>query len=278
MTWTEQFDSGLDFPAPVDVSVKYAICSTPRSGSHLLGQLLYGTGRMGCPLEYFNRGNIIRWQGRAADAGAEDFVRFLVAIRTTPNGCFGLKAHFPQLKTLARYISLNDFVTAYAHIHIVRRDLLGQAISFARAEQTGEWISRGSASGRTVVYDRRLIRRCLIEIARQNASWNCFFHAFGLRPLVVEYESLAADPPQVVRKVATFIGVDLPPEVPIPDPRTSRQRDAESESWRDRFMDEMRRESAWPGSLDVLQHMPAVVNEGGLHRWKRRVAMALRMQ
>jgi LPS sulfotransferase NodH len=276
MTWTEQFESGLDFPAPVDVSLQYAICSTPRSGSHLLGQLLYGTGRMGCPLEYFNSGNIVHWQERAARAGAKDLVRFLVAIRTSPNGCFGLKAHFPHLKTLARHISLNDFVTAYAHIHIVRRDLLAQAISFARAEQTGEWISRGPASGRTAVYDRRLIRRCLIEIARQNASWGCFFHAFGLRPLVVEYEALAADPPQVVRQVATFIGVDLPPEAS--DPRTSRQRDTESESWRDRFIGEMRRESAWPGSLDVLQDVPAIVNEDGLHRWKRRVRTALRMQ
>jgi LPS sulfotransferase NodH len=68
MEWTEQFDPALDFPVPADVSVRYAICSTPRSGSHFLGQLLYATGRMRCPLEYFNRRNIVRWQERAAAA------------------------------------------------------------------------------------------------------------------------------------------------------------------------------------------------------------------
>ena len=223
--WKEQFDPCLDFPEAAQPSTKYAICSTPRSGSHFLGQLLYGSRRMGCPLEYFNRVNIVHWHERARAAGVSDLLQFLATIRTSPNGCFGLKAHFPHLQTLARHIALDEFATAYAHIRIVRRDLLAQAISFARAEQTGEWISRGPASGLTAVYDRLLIRRCLIEIARQNASWECFFQAYGVRPLVVDYESLAADPPQFVRKVASFVGVDLPADEPIPGPRTSRQRE-----------------------------------------------------
>ena len=220
MEWKEQFDSALDFPEPVDPSVRYAICSTPRSGSHMLGQLLYATGKMGCPLEYFNPGNLVRWQARAQVAGAGDLIRFLQGIRTSPNGCFGLKAHFTHLPALAQYIPLGDFVTRFTHVHIVRRDLLAQAISFARATQTGEWISRTSASDRTATYDGPLIRRCLVELARQHASWEHLFHGLGLRPHVVEYESLAADPPRAIRDVASFVGIDLSAEVEIPGPRT----------------------------------------------------------
>ncbi len=273
--WKEQFEPRLDFPEAAHVSTKYAICSTPRSGSHFLGQLLYGSRRMGCPLEYFNRGNIVYWHERARAAGVSDLLQFLVTIRTSPNGCFGLKAHFSHLQTLARHIALDEFATAYSHIQIVRRDLLAQAISFARAEQTGEWISRGPASGVTAVYDRPLIRRCLIEITRQNASWECFFHAYGVRPLVVEYKSLAADPPQFVRKVASFVGVDLPTDEPIPGPRTSRQRDEESEAWRERFVDETRRDGSY--SVDVLRHSPVTTEGGRQRRWKRWIETALRM-
>ncbi len=268
--WKEQFDPCLDFPEAAQPSTKYAICSTPRSGSHFLGQLLYGSRKMGCPLEYFNRVNIVHWRERARAAGVSDLLQFLATIRTSPNGCFGLKAHFPHLQTLARHIPLDEFATAYAHIQIVRRDLLAQAISFARAEQTGEWISRGPASGLTAVYDRPLIRRCLIEIARQNASWEWFFHAYGVRPLVVEYESLAADPPQFVRKVASFVGVDLPADEPIPGPRTSRQREEESDAWRERFIEETRRDAAESNSLDVLQPSPVGIKGEGKRRWKRR--------
>ncbi len=224
-------------------------------------------------MEYFNRRNIGRWQERASAANAGDLVGFLAAVRTSPNGCFGIKAHYPHLRTLSQHIPLNEFASAFAHVRIVRRDRLAQAISFARAEQTDEWISRGPASGRTAVYDRTLIRRCLVEIGRQNASWEYFFHAYGLHPLVVEYESLAADPAACVRQVAAFIGVDLPADSPVPSPRTSRQRD--SDSWRDRFIDDTRA-STGAADLDVLQHVRVTAAETGLHRWRRWVGTALR--
>jgi trehalose 2-sulfotransferase len=274
MEWKEQFDSALDFPEAVDPSVKYAICSTPRSGSHMLGQLLYATGKMGCPLEYFNPGNLVRWQARAQVAGAGDLIRFLQGIRTSPNGCFGVKAHFTHVPALAQYIPLGDFVTRFTHVHIVRRDLLAQAISFARATQTGQWISRTSASDRTATYDGPLIRRCLVELARQHASWEHLFHGLGLRPLVVEYESLAADPPRVIRNVASFVGINLSAEVEIPGPRTSRQRDSESESWRDRFVAEMGREPSL-ANFEVLQHFQPPKQLVASHSWKRWLRAAL---
>jgi LPS sulfotransferase NodH len=276
MDWNEQFDATLDFPPGDPPLIRYAICSTPRSGSHFLGQLLFATGMLGCPLEYFNGRNVVRWRTRADTAGELDLVAFLEGIRTSPNGCFGVKAHYPHLRTLAQHCPLAEFASQFAHIHIVRRDRLAQAVSFARAEQTDEWISRSASGGRTAVYDSQLIRRCLIEIGRQNASWDYFFHAFGIRPLLIEYETLAVNPAEAVRQVAGFVGIDLPAYAPMPAPRTSKQRDPESDLWRDRFVDESRRVVATAADLDVLQHTtPAHLT--GRHRWKRWVETALRV-
>lgn len=266
MDWLEQFNPNLDFPAAEDAPLKFAICSTPRSGSHLLGQLLYGTGRMGCPLEYFNQRNLVRWQERAQAAGADDLVRFLLSIRTSPNGCFGLKAHFSHLRTVSEYIAWGDFLTRFRHIHIARRDLLGQAISFARAKQTDVWISSAPGNRATDVYSSDLIRACLIDLVRQNACWEHLFSAYGCRHLVVEYEALASDPTRVVREVADFIGVNLPADAAIPGPRTSRQRDEQTESWRDRFVAEMRSEPSW-AQLDVLQQA-SPPHRGATDKWK----------
>ena len=276
MIWKEQFDPKLDFPSSASVSVRYAICSTPRSGSHFLGQLLYGVGKMGCPLEYFNRSNIVHWEERARAARAQSLLPFLTSIRTSPNGCFGIKAHYTHLKTLTQHIPLENFVADYAHIHIVRRDLIAQAVSFARADQTGEWISRSKASGVTATYDRGLIQRCLVEVARQNASWDCLFQAFGIRPLVVEYESLAADPPGIIRAVAAFLGIELAADDPIPGPRTSKQRDDDNDSWQARFVDETRAHGMWPKGIDVLQHVPAAGESGRKQQLKQWVKSALR--
>jgi LPS sulfotransferase NodH len=276
--WTEQFDPALDFAtAAANVSVRYAICSTPRSGSHFLGQLLYATERMGCPLEYFHHRNVIRWHERAANArGGSDLLRFIAGIRTSPNGCFGIKAHYPHLRTLVQYIPIHEFVSSFAHIRIVRRDLLAQAISFARAIQTDDWISRGPDSGRSAVYDSDQIRRYLAEIARQNASWDYFFCAFGIQPLIVEYESLAVDPAACVRRVAAFVGIDLPVDLAISAARTSRQRGDETSPWRNRFVKEMQREAVSWTDLDVLHHASSNTGKAALPRWKRWAEAILR--
>lgn len=272
MEWSEQFEPSLDFDHGVVPTVKYAICSTPRSGSHFLGQLVFATGAMGCPLEYFNRRNIVRWRARAGTESPAALMTFLQRIRTSPNGCFGLKAHFTHLKTLAQHISLQEFVDSYVHVHIVRRDLLNQAISFARARQTDVWISRAEPTDRPAIYDRSLIRQCLTDLARQNAGWTHLFHTFGLRPLLVEYEALAADPASIVRRMADHVGVELP-EVKIPArPRTRRQGDDLSEHWRDRFVAEMRRDGSW-SDLDALE-VGSEPTRAVVPRWKRLVRAA----
>jgi trehalose 2-sulfotransferase len=272
MAWNEQFEPSLDFPTVTAASRRYAICSTPRSGSHFLGQLLFATGVMGCPLEYFHPQNVLRWQERQQAAQAADLLPFLERIRTSPNGCFGAKVHFSHVATLSRHLPLAAFLDSFAHVHITRRDVLAQAISYVRAQQTDQWISRMPASGRTPVYDTDRIRRRLIEVVRQNASWDHLFHSFGVRRLAVEYEELAADPAKIVRDIAAFVGVTLDPNAAAPTPRTARQRDEVSDTWRARFVEEMRRDSTW-ATLEILQR--ARPDASPNRSWMRRLLARL---
>jgi len=122
------------------------------------------------------------------------------------------------------------------YVHLVRRDLLGQAISFSLARQTnsyGDWMPRQ----REPVYDTSHIRRCLENIVEGEARWRLFFALNGIDPLEVVYENLGENPQQEVDRIANHVGVEsaaidwsaFHPKV---------QRDLVNEEWRRRFIEE----------------------------------------
>jgi hypothetical protein len=82
---------------------------------------------------------------------------------------------------------------------------------------------------------------------------------------VVEYESLAADPDGTVRRIADFVGVDLPAGA-VATPRTAPQRDETNDAWRELFLQDMRREPSWE-SIEVLQRAPSAAPSPAL-RWR----------
>src|SRR5438045_2425177 len=129
----------------------YAICSEPRSGTSYLGRLLTGSGRLGTPAEYFNPGS--KAAATVPGYGPPLMVRTVLERGATPNGVYGVKVfsdHFDKpAAPWARTLPNLTFV------HLERRDHLGQAVSWARAN-----ITRQFAADQTVlheaVYDRAL--------------------------------------------------------------------------------------------------------------------------
>ena len=268
--WDEQFSSALDFAEPTQITTQYAICSTPRCGSHFLGHLMHQTGRFGYPLEYFHERRLPRWKARAASEGFADTISFLRARRTTPNGCFGIKLHFFQLKNTDGHIARDELLTQFKFIHLRRRDALAQAVSYAKANQTGVWIS-GQTSKISAEYDRDLIRRCLNQIQIDSASWLAFFATFGIDALDVTYEDVAQHPARELQRIADFLGVGLEG---VPDAgalRTKVQRGSSDAQWKDAFVEEMR--DAFAGSDDVFTPLNADGDAGRAFRvvkWLKR--------
>src|SRR5438132_490319 len=82
----------------------------------------------------------------------------------------------------------------YVVCEIPRRNKLQQAISKARAMQTGLWKIQAvnSASGEAE-FDAELIARCLEDAKREESIWAHFPEGICTQPFQVEYEELCHD-------------------------------------------------------------------------------------
>lgn len=236
--WHEQFDPKYDLVSTIP-TVRYVLCTTPRSGSHFLGHLLQGTGLFGYPLEYFNPLNFPEWQKRAIAEGADEVVAFLENKRTTPNGCFGIKLHYSHLTKAVEVIGLRRLIDTSRFVLLRRRDVLGQAISWARASQTRAWIS-GMPELAPASYDRAAVAYRLNLVLEHTAGWQRFLAENGVLPLELTYEDVMANPADAMAKIADLLNIHLPASSVAYELRTKLQRSHANDDWRERFTAEMR--------------------------------------
>lgn len=241
----------------------YVIASIPRSGSTLLGNTLWDTHRVGAPKEYLNPMQVRDWEARLGPrwsvrarhralrgplvglagrgpwsrARLERYLERVRARRTDPSGWFGLKLHHHHFAAwfLDRGWDVDELLHVDRWIAITRRDHLAQAVSWARALQTGAWAS-WQRPWRPPVYDAALIRGRLRAIEQAEAGWDAFFAARGIAPLRVTYEELVADRDTTVGRVLDFLGVDGPVE--LPPSSGARQADAVNTAWMARYRGE----------------------------------------
>ena len=139
-----------------------------------------------------------------------------------------------------------DLLPNLHFVYLSRDDLLGQAISWARAQQTAQYRS-AQAVKRVAVYDAGLIRSQLTTIVRERAQWEAFFARTGIKPLRIVYEHFLEDRSSYMGRVADLMDV----ENPVVDKRRVDvviQRDAVTEAWKRRF----HAENGDPNVLDEL--------------------------
>jgi len=124
-------------------------------------------------------------------------------------------------------------------IRIMRRHKLRQALSTARALQTGLWkVQEGKSILREPEFDPDLIEQSLHEAERQDKLWDNFFRAIGIEPFEVEYEMLCQDYEKTIRAVLNFLKIKLPAGARVGPPVTTRQADEVSRVWEERFLAE----------------------------------------
>jgi LPS sulfotransferase NodH len=132
--------------------------------------------------------------------------------------------------------------SAFPHlrfVRIVRRHKLRQALSTARALQTGFWkVQEGKSILREPEFDPDLIEQSLHEAERQEKIWDDFFRPIGIKPFNVEYEKLCQDYDGTIRAVLNFLRIKLRAGVRVGPPATTRQADEISRMWEERFLAE----------------------------------------
>lgn len=239
-----QFSADRDLPTFEGTPTLYMMATTPRCGSHFLGHALAECETFGVPLEYLHPGNMKKWHGRFGTRTPEEVLAELIRHRTGPTGHFGFKAHWSQFdpyQTCEIFAPHGGLDRAF---WIFRRDLLGQAISFVVANQTGVWISGAPKQGEAS-YDYAKIVKFAADIRDQNAHWKTWFDTKFKGPVhKVVYEELIADQTSQLRAAALFVDANTTAH-PAAAERTQKQSNTTSETWRQRFHSELRPEDSW---------------------------------
>lgn len=228
----------------------YVISACPRTGSNLLAESLAAIGA-GRPLEYLNpitvRGDVM-----VARPGflEPDPVSYLERIRSENrvNSAFGIKIHYPQL---AAFQGGGDILARLLpearYISITRRRTLRQAVSYAKATQSGVWRA-GMREHRKPRFNQLRIFNHLLFVAQELEQWELFYERHEIRPLRLVYEDIDDDYDLEMGRVIRFLGL----EAGIPSRPLARQADRVTEEWVDR-------------SVRFLRH------EGSLMRFVRRI-------
>jgi LPS sulfotransferase NodH len=235
----------------------YLICATPRTGSTLLCGLLDSTGVAGHPESYFRREGEQEWAARWGIASPSDstfsYADYLqAAIRTgsTANGVFAARIMWETLGEVAAKLApfcpeppgsdvdlLTEVFGRTRYVYLWRGDVVAQAVSLLRAEQTNVWHKTAQDQQEPQAaprFDFDLIHERVGMIKEHNTAWREWFASAGIRPYRVRYEELAAAPVPVARGVAGFLDLGFPPghEIAV---RNKRLADELNAQWIGRY-------------------------------------------
>jgi trehalose 2-sulfotransferase len=228
----------------------YLLCGTPRTGSTLLCGLLTSTGVAGRPESYFREPDEHAWARRlgvpVAGDGSFDYRSFCRAARragSTPNGVFAARVMWGTmhrivdgLGTAPRRRDLDVLTGAFGPlrlVHLRRDDVVGQAVSWARAEQTGYW-QEGDRSSAQPRFEFGRIAGLVRTIGEHNAAWSTWFVEQDVEPHSVTYEDVTGNPRQAVHGILDHLGIERPANW-RPDARQRRQADEVNAAWVRRY-------------------------------------------
>jgi trehalose 2-sulfotransferase len=166
---------------------------------------------------------------------------------TTENGVLGTKimwAYFRDFVRLARRTpGLEDvrpcdvpgavLPNLRRYVWNLRRDTTRQAVSLWKALQTQQWRrdSDEDSGGRGLRFSFAAVNHLKLRIDEHNAAWQGFFEECGVEPLKVVYEELIEDYEGTVLRLLDGIGVPVPENFAVEQPRMKRQADDLSEEW-----------------------------------------------
>jgi trehalose 2-sulfotransferase len=212
------------------LSSNYLLCATPRTGTTLLCQYLTSTEVAGRPQSYFRKqGTMSYAEGWRIlnENGTYSFSDYLIAARgaaSTENGTIGIRVMWGTLEEMTAELGqlyptlvgddlglLEQAFGKLKFIYLYRNDVIAQAISLYRAEQTGYWHTvEGQKPEQPPAFDFDAInlRREMLE--GHNVAWKNWFQKVGVQPLAVSYEALSADPIGSTKSVLEFLGLELP--------------------------------------------------------------------
>jgi trehalose 2-sulfotransferase len=221
---------------------RYIIAITPRSGSSYLCDMMARTRRLGLPIEAVNEelmpGILTRIPGRTP----EEYLRNVMRVKKTRNGVSGLKASWFQFRNFLQPMKDQTHFKDFKYIYLIRRSLAAQAVSLYKATASGVFHSNvqhgedAIAKLNSLDYDYEKIREWYTHIVQQEFGWKDYFYCNRIFPLCLTYEDIEIDILGVLKRIATYVGVN-PNNVKLPDEPSvfKRINDRRNTEWAQRF-------------------------------------------
>ena len=180
----------------------YLICATPRTGSSLLCGLLDSTGVAGHPESWFRRQGqrefAVGWGIADPSDGTFGYASYFqaaVAAGSTANGVFAARIMWGTMDEVTAHLApvypghagsaaglLNAAFGRTRFVYLRRGDVVAQAVSLLRAEQTGVWFETADERQEPAAepgFDFAQVRELVRQIEEDNAAWEAWFAAGG---------------------------------------------------------------------------------------------------
>lgn len=128
------------------------------------------------------------------------------------------------------------------YIRLQRQDIIDQAISYTKAQQTGLW--HRNADGTELesltppsppVYDFAQLEKARVQFERFNVDWQAWFDTHAIEPLHISYDALSDDPRGVLASVLAALSLD-PSLAEGIYPGVARLADTTNAQWKARFL------------------------------------------
>lgn len=222
----------------------YVICTTPRSGSNLLCDLLSSSGVMGKSREFLNptgsilpiskKANLIDRESRI---NINDYIQYIINNFSSANNCFGIKVFFEQIKPLVQLKEIQQFLQQCKYVWLVRQDIIAQAVSMYIADETDTWKSfvKEKKSRNLVEYNEEKIARWVERLKKQNLNWADFFLVNRIEYLKVTYEDIVINHNQICHDICRFCGIEYHDRFSLENVRYQKQGDDLNEKFTEMF-------------------------------------------
>jgi len=227
-----------------------AIAALPRSGSTLLSEYMRLSDVLGRPSEYFSRW-VMPQRFPDVPQTVQNWAHLAHAHGRTDNGVVSIKLFPEHFQQLQQEIRFSEWFGTPRWVWLRRNDLVGQAISYAMAQQTRAYQAK-TAPVAEARYDGAEIAHNLQLLAARDAMWASYFARTRIEPLRLIYEDIETDALGTVRKIAEHAGVrlnDPPLQAPV---SLQKQRGKMTEEWRERFFLEFGR----PDDINIETVVP----------------------
>lgn len=148
----------------------------------------------------------------------------------------------PSLREASRATLVQTYFPHAKFIWLTRKNKEAQAVSLAKALQTGVWEVRPNGPKpvpreHTLRYSYVGLLEQLRIVEEEERQWAAFFEELAIEPLKIAYEDFKEDPPQYIAQIRRAMDLDafleaIPPHA---DKEVARTHDSINRTWLDRF-------------------------------------------